>query len=66
MSADNGIHITKTELGYEVEEWFGGDDNYSTRGTFPTLEEAIDHGQSLQTEYGLSFDLSLKSPFDAP
>ena len=63
MSSDNGIVITKTEGGFEVYEWFGEGENYSPLGTFPTIEEAIVCGQSVYTEYGLSFELG--SPTDS-
>jgi hypothetical protein len=57
LSADNGMTIIKTERGYEVMEWFGDGGNFSPRGVFSTLEEAIAKAQSEYTEYGLSFDL---------
>jgi hypothetical protein len=53
--------IIKTERGYEVMEWFGDGGNFSPRGVFSTLEEAIAKAQSEYTEYGLSFDLGEKT-----
>lgn len=64
MSADNGIHIKKSEDNtvWEVYEYSASAEYEDSRsmyllGTRNSLEEAILFGQFQQTEYGLSFTL---------
>lgn len=64
MSADNGIHIQKTQDNkyWKVYEYCASVDYDDPTqmypiGEYPTLEAAIKAGQEQQTEYGLSFTL---------